>query len=189
MTEEDVPKMLEEAFGIIANAMNVSTFTTDGGLERFEPVPGWHEAAQRWRDERYHPWLERHVAQESAAHDTFKSVDVNEFTSTTTYGVFNDPQVWEPRFAVAGGPIPDVMREVILDTPLFEDEDEERIIRHARLTNEDRERNGNLERDGMVLIRHQVTLRSPWILDVAEGGDVDPSERSPVSPGWEPPPS
>ena len=108
--------------------------------------------------------------------DSFAGLDVNEFTSTTTYGVFNDPQVWESRFAANGGPIPDAMRDIILETPLFEDEDADRIIRHARLTNEDREHNGILRRDGMVLIKRQVTLKSPWILDVAEGGEVEPTE-------------
>lgn len=98
--------------------------------------------------------------------DSFAGLDVNEFTSTTTYGVFNDPQVWESRFAANGGPIPDTMRDIILETPLFEDEDADRIIRHARLTNEDRKTNGILRRDGMVLIKRQVTLKSPWILDV-----------------------
>ena len=114
----------------------------------------------------------------SEQHDTFEGFDVNDFTVTTTFGVFNDEQVWEPKFVANGGTIPDSMRELILDTPLYEDDDGDRILRHARLTNEDRQRNGTLARDGMVLIKRQVTLRSPWTLDmdVATGGEVEPSE-------------
>ena len=110
--------------------------------------------------------------------DQLLGFDVNDFTSTTTFGVFNDEQVWEPKFASNGGTIPDSMRELLLETPLYEDNDGDRILRHARLTNEDRQRNGTLARDGMVLIKRQVTLRSSWTLDVdvATGGQVAPSE-------------
>lgn len=105
-------------------------------------------------------------------HDELAGVDVNDFTSTTTWGVFNDPQVWEPRFESGGGELPDTLRQMILETPMYTDEDAERALRHARLTNEDRQLNGTLERDGMVLIKSQITLRSPWTLsaDVDETG-------------------
>lgn len=108
----------------------------------------------------------------SEEHDTLVGVDVNDFTSTTTYGVFNDPQVWEDKFADNGGSIPEAMRKLILETPLYEDEDGDRALRHAKLTNEDRRRNGTLRRDGMVLIKRQVTLKSPWILDNDEVGEL-----------------
>lgn len=104
-------------------------------------------------------------------YDDLAGIDVNEYTSKTSYGIFNDSAVWNPKFESNGGPIPDAMKEVILDTPLYEDVDAERALRHALLTNEDRERNGTLQRDGMVLIKRQVTLKSPWILDISDTGE------------------
>lgn len=50
--------MLDEAWRIIANAMNVSTFDAKEEVVLFEPVPGWNEVAKRFRDERYHPWID-----------------------------------------------------------------------------------------------------------------------------------
>lgn len=44
--------MIEAAFGIIANAMNV-------GNPPVDPVPGWHDAAREWCD-RYNRWLKKH---------------------------------------------------------------------------------------------------------------------------------
>lgn len=127
-------------------------------------------------DEQVISWRGRnYVPQTLEEHDTLAGIDVNDFTSTTTYGVFNDPQVWVGKFADEGGPIPDAMRELILETPLYEDEDGDRALRHAKLTNEDRRVKGTLDRDGMVLIKRQVVLKSPWILDndeVGELGDV-----------------
>lgn len=99
-------------------------------------------------------------------HDVVAGVDVNEYTTTTTYGLFNDPKLWEPRFSSAGGTIPDAMREIILDTPIYTDEDGERILNHARLTNAHRRDTGTLDRDGMVVIKRQVRIESPWVLDV-----------------------
>lgn len=99
-------------------------------------------------------------------HDVVAGVDVNEYTTITTYGLFNDPKLWEPRFASAGGTIPDAMREIILDTPIYTDEDGERILNHARLTNAHRRDTGTLDRDGMVVIKRQVRIESPWVLDV-----------------------
>lgn len=109
---------------------------------------------------------------ETEAHDTLVGVDVNDFTSSTTYGIFNDPQSWAGKFTSDGGQIPDSMREVILETPIYEDVDGQRVLRHAQLTNEDRRRNGTLDRDGMVIIKRQVTLTSPWVLDVDDVGEL-----------------
>ena len=110
---------------------------------------------------------------EDAEHDTVAAVDVNDFTSTTTYGIFNDPGLWEPRFTSNGGLIPDTLRQMILDTPMYTDESASRTLRHARLTNEDRRVKGTLDRDGMVIIKRQVRLESPWILDVTDVGEPE----------------
>lgn len=90
-------------------------------------------------------------------------VDPRDFTTTTHYGVFNDPQVFEPRFAA--GELPEALRQPLLETPIYEDDDEQRTLRHANLTNDDRRAHGSLERDGLVIVKRQVTLRSPWITD------------------------
>lgn len=103
-----------------------------------------------------------------ADYDTLADVDVNDYESTVLYGIFNDPYLWESRFVTNGGPVPDTMRELILDTPIYEDESASRCIAHAHLTNEDRARAGTLERDGMVVIKRQVILRSPWILEITD---------------------
>ena len=100
-------------------------------------------------------------------YDTFHGLDVNDFKSTVTYGIFNDPQVWDPKFGDPKlGLIPESMREQLLETPLFEDDKASRVLSHARLTNDDRRQRGTLDRDGMVIIKRQVTLQSSWVLDV-----------------------
>lgn len=50
-----IPDMLEQAWNIIANAG-----LHQGGWDAAHPE--WIEAAAKWRDESYHPWLSRHVA-------------------------------------------------------------------------------------------------------------------------------
>lgn len=55
--------MLEAAWTLIANAMGVYTIGPDGEPRRDEPVPGWDQAAARWRDDHYHPWLTRYLEQ------------------------------------------------------------------------------------------------------------------------------
>lgn len=100
-------------------------------------------------------------------YDTFHGLDVNDFRSTVTYGIFNDPQVWDSKFGDPKlGMIPESMREQLLETPLFEDDKASRVLRHARMTNEDRRQRGTLDRDGMVIIKRQITLQSDWVLDV-----------------------
>lgn len=107
-------------------------------------------------------------------HDDVAGVDVNEYVTTTTYGLFNDPRIWESRFVAAGGDIPDAMREIILETPIYTDEDGQRIINHARLTNEHRRDTGTLDRDGMVVIKRQIRIESPWVLDVDSEEELRP---------------
>lgn len=96
-------------------------------------------------------------------------VDPADFTVQVTYGIFNDPQVWDRRFS--SGELAPALRQPLLETPLYEDESASRTLAHARLMNDDRKQHGTLTRDGMVLVRRQVTLRSPWLLSVGEDGD------------------
>ena len=93
-------------------------------------------------------------------------VDPADFDVYVTYGVFNDPQVWEPKFA--SGQLPETLREPLLDTPLYEDDQASRTLAHARLMNDDRRRLGRLDSEGMVLVKRRVTLRSKWLLDVVD---------------------
>ena len=60
-TKIDVDDMVMTAWGIIANAgMKVGT-----GWESQHPE--WVEAAERWRDEMFHPWLDESRADKKAA--------------------------------------------------------------------------------------------------------------------------
>jgi len=90
--------------------------------------------------------------------DTLLGFDVNDFESTTYYAIFNDPDAPELANVV------ETLRELITETPIYEDESLERTIRHARLTNEDRER--GVAADGQlrspVIIKEQTTLRTPY---------------------------
>jgi hypothetical protein len=90
-------------------------------------------------------------------HDTFQGIDVNEFTTRTIYGIFNDPEVFEPRFA--SGELNSSLRAPLIETPLYEDESLKRTMDHARLMTDDRRLNGN---DDPVVIKKMVELRSPW---------------------------
>jgi hypothetical protein len=89
--------------------------------------------------------------------DTFMGIGVNEFTSTVTYGIFNDDHAEDFR------KLPEPLREQLLDTPMYEDEDRDRVVRHLNLTNEDRARM-NPPRSSAVL-KSQVTLRTKWRLE------------------------
>lgn len=87
--------------------------------------------------------------------DTFMGFDVNDFTSTVSYGVFNDPDT----FSIGSLVDTEALRERLFNLPLMEDDDYDRIVRHANLSNEDRERNGQAER---VKVRRKVILETPW---------------------------
>jgi hypothetical protein len=102
----------------------------------------------------------------SAVDAQWRKLGVNpaELEVRVTYGVFNDPRVWEPKFA--SGELPEVLREPLLNTPLYEDDQVSRVLAQARLMNDDRRRFGQLDAEGMVLVKRQVTLRSKWLLDV-----------------------
>ena len=87
--------------------------------------------------------------------DTFMGYDVNDFTSTVTYGIFNDPDT----FTI--GPVvnTEALRERLFNIPLMEDDDLDRVQRHAELSNGDRARTGQRER---VIVKEKTILETPW---------------------------
>lgn len=87
--------------------------------------------------------------------DTFMGFDVNDFTSETSYGVFNDPDT----FVIGDVINSEALRERLFGMPLLEDADYDRVVRHANLSNEDRERNGQSER---VKVRRKIVLETKW---------------------------
>lgn len=95
------------------------------------------------------------VTQVKVDGDTFMGFDVNDFTSTTMYGIFNDPET----FVIGDMVNTEALRERLFNTPLMQDDDYDRMVRHANLSNEDRQRNGQHER---VKVKKMVTLETPW---------------------------
>jgi hypothetical protein len=78
----------------------------------------------------------------------------------TLYGIFNDPEFFEPRFA--SGEIHPHLREKILDEPLWTSDVAGAAKRFMLYNNEIRARQGTLHLDGMLILREQVVLRHPW---------------------------
>lgn len=74
------------------------------------------------------------------------------------YGAFNDPSVWEPKFAA--GEIPAQMRFVV-DEPL-QTGTLWTVARYARLANEDRARSNLLDVNGPVVVKRRVVTTTPW---------------------------
>lgn len=111
--------------------------------------------------------LEYTLADAETFRELLRGVDLSQLEVTVTYGIFNDPQVWERRFT--SGELAPALRPPLLETPLYEDDSPDRTLNHARLMNDDRRLAGTLARDGMVLVKRQVTLRSGWLLDVNGG--------------------
>lgn len=112
------------------------------------------------------------MVEQISEHDTFHGLDVNDFKTTITYGVFNDPKFWEPLFE--RGIHHAALRPQLLEVPLYEDESASRVVRHAKLMNEDRIRSGIDKVNGLVVVKRQITLSSPWLDDVGPIPTVDP---------------
>lgn len=85
--------------------------------------------------------------------DTLLGFDVNSFESAQVFSVFNDPD--DPAFAQ----LPEALRAQLLDVPLYEDESAARVIAHARLTNEDRDK--LTPPRGHVKVYVQTILKTP----------------------------
>lgn len=66
--------------------------------------------------------------------DAVLGFDVNDFDSTTLYGIFNDPDADD----LTG--VPEDLRARVFDVPLYEDDALGPVARHARVMNEDRDR-------------------------------------------------
>lgn len=88
--------------------------------------------------------------------DRFMGYDVNDFTSSVTYGIFNDPDT----FTIGEVVNTEALRERLFKLPLMEDDDPAYVQRHAQLSNEDRARNGKAER---VKVRRKTILETPWV--------------------------
>lgn len=86
--------------------------------------------------------------------DTFMGFGVNEFTSETTYGIFNDPETF------VGIPADnEPLRQRLFESPLMQDDDVDYVTRHAELMNHDRKRDGRHER---VIVKSRLVLETPW---------------------------
>lgn len=92
------------------------------------------------------------------------------------YGVFNDPDVYEPRFA--SGDLHPSLRQVILETPLYTDKSLRQATGHQRLVNEERRALGRVARDGRAVLRRQVIISSAW-----ETVHVEDQETALAEPG------
>lgn len=85
--------------------------------------------------------------------DTLLGFDVNDFESTVVYAIYNDPDAEDMRA------LPEALRAQLLDVPLYEDESATRVIAHARLTNEDRDK--LTPPRGHVKVYVQTILKTP----------------------------
>lgn len=86
--------------------------------------------------------------------DQLLGFDVNEFESTQVYSIFNDPDDPDIR------DLPEAIKPQLLDVPLFEDESLRRVVDHARLMNEDRDKMRPPR--GHVVVRVQTILKTPY---------------------------
>lgn len=118
--------------------------TVDIGPECFAAEDG---SVLSWRGINY-------VPQNAADGDQLLGFDVNEFESSRFFAVFNDPNDPDIR------DLPEALRAQLLDVPLYEDESQVRVIAHAKLMNEDRDRLRPPR--GHVVVRVQTVLKTPW---------------------------
>lgn len=85
--------------------------------------------------------------------DTFMGHGVNDFTSRTLYAVFNDLKTFGDLAA------PESLLELLFETPLLEDEDADRVVRHAALMNAERAHGGSSSR---VVVKSKLILETPY---------------------------
>ncbi len=85
--------------------------------------------------------------------DRFMGYSVNDFTSSVTYAIFNDPDTFTVVIESES------IRERLFQTPLMEDDDPDYVTRHAALMNSDREQNKMRER---VVVKERTILETPW---------------------------
>lgn len=91
------------------------------------------------------------------------------------WAVFNDPALFEPRFA--SGQLHPMLREQLLETPLFSSSLPGAAKRFMNWTNTERAEKGGpdaIARDGYAILRHQTITRSAW--RTVEGAELDAIE-------------
>lgn len=140
------------------------------------------ELVINWKGENYYVYgaqpstkLEDATSDQTTDVDSFGGVAVNDYVSTTMYGVFNDPSFFEPQFA--SGMLHANLRGVLLENSLFESESLTQVQGHARLLVEERRAYQNITTSSVV-IRKRVILESTW-----RDLDIDLTAPSPGSVG------
>jgi hypothetical protein len=83
-----------------------------------------------------------------------------EIKTITQYGVFNDEEVWGPLFEA--GEMPEALREILVDRPLYQCEILPEAVRHAKLINEERGLRNETEKIGFVLVKTRNVVEHPW---------------------------
>lgn len=86
-----------------------------------------------------------------------------------TYGVFNDPEFFDPKFD--SGEIHPALREKILEEPLWASTVAGAAKRFMLWTNEEREKHGLHHENGFTILRVQTVTRTPY-RDV-KGAELD----------------
>lgn len=82
-----------------------------------------------------------------------------ETTETVEFGIFNDPEWWEPMFA--SGEIPETQR-FQLENPMWTTLSGWSAWKYAFNLNEDRARHAKIDKYGPVIIRRRVVVETPW---------------------------
>src|SRR5688572_3380012 len=85
------------------------------------------------------------------------------------YGVFNDAEFLEPRFA--SGEIHPMLRDKILDEPLFTSPVAGAAKRFMLWTNDQRAIHGNFLKEGWAVLQKQTVTTTPWTK--VEGQELD----------------
>lgn len=95
----------------------------------------------------------------------------------TLYGIFNDPQFFEHRFA--SGEIHPALREKILEEPLWTTDVAGPAKRFMIYQNEQRAERGQLHKDGLTILKEQQVIRHPWReIKGQELDDIDEGRRA-----------
>jgi hypothetical protein len=89
--------------------------------------------------------------------DTSTQVVLGEVT--VDYGVFNDPEFWEPLYA--SGELGTDMRQM-LDEPMHTTGNLRSAIMFADLRNAERAQQGKMDKYGPVKVRTQTITKTPW---------------------------
>src|SRR5690349_22952502 len=76
------------------------------------------------------------------------------------WGVFNDPDFWEPKFA--SGEMHEELREVVLERPLFVSDVAGEAKRYQQFFNLQRTEHGQMEFAGPLILQMQRVIRYPW---------------------------